>query len=121
MRAASARRSSGSTALVTATGPNTFVSYTVRRESTEVVDGCRPVSKPPVMAALLTRMSSRPNSVSMYSAAAVIEAASVTSSRTKRTSPPSAASFSAAARPRSGSLAPSRTVTPRAASERAVS
>src|SRR5215211_2297520 len=65
--AAGARRNSGSPALVTATTPKTFVSYTVRKVFNVVSLGS-PRPSPRAIAALLIRMSSRPYSASIHSA-----------------------------------------------------
>src|SRR5580704_17360427 len=73
------------------------------------------------MAALLTRMSRRPYSRSIQSAASCADLASVTSSGTNRASAPPSRRARSAATPRASSRAPASTVTPRAPSWRAVS
>src|SRR5258707_597393 len=113
MRAAGARRSSGSIALVTATTPNTFVSYTARNVASVVWLG-RPAPSPRAIPALLTRMSSRPNSASIHSAARRTDFSSVTSSWTNRASAPPSRSARSASRPHASSRAPARTVMLRA-------
>src|SRR5215469_10270265 len=120
IRAAGARRSSGSIALVTATTPNTFVSYTVRIVASVVWLGA-PLPSPRAMPALLTRMSSLPNSAAIHSAARATDFSPVTSSWTNRASAPPSRSARSASAPLASSRAPMSTVMPRAPSSRAVS
>jgi len=71
MRGDGARRSSGSSAFVTRTTPNTFVSRTSRTTSrSRVVGSCASPSTRPEIPALLTSTSSRPAVCSMLTAAA---------------------------------------------------
>src|SRR5580692_1184605 len=117
IRAAGARRANGSIALVTLITPNTLTSYTSCITSRSVWLG----ELPRAMPALLTRMSSRPYSRSIHSAASRTDASRVTSSETNRASTPSARSSRSASSPRSWSRAPASTVKPRAPNCRAVS
>src|SRR5216683_6075540 len=120
IRAAGARRNSGSMALVTVTTPNTLVSYTSRRVASVVWLGS-PAPSPRAMPALLIRMSSRPYFSSICSAACRTDFSSVTSSGRYLTSAPPARSCRSAVRPLASSLAPARTVMPLAPSSLAVS
>jgi hypothetical protein len=115
IRAAGASRSNGSNALVNATTPNTFVSYTSRIAAAVEPDA---VHSPRAMPALLTRMSSDPYSAAIRDTARAIDPSSVTSSWTNTASAPT---FAAAASPSESSRAATRTVMPRAPSSRAVS
>src|SRR5215471_13938974 len=64
IRAAGARRSNGSSALVTATTPKTLTSYTARMSSSDVWLGEKPWRATVAVPALLTRTSRRPYSAS---------------------------------------------------------
>ena len=79
MRAAGARRSSGSMALVTVTTPNTLVSKT-SRSVPRVVSLGAPRPSPRAIPALLIKMSSWPYSASIQAAACAADFSSVTSS-----------------------------------------
>ena len=79
IRAAGARRSSGSIALVTVTTPNTLVSNT-SRSAASVVSLGGPAPSRRVIPALLTRMPSWPYSASIQAAACAADFSSVTSS-----------------------------------------
>src|SRR5215467_5699961 len=119
IRPAGARSSSGSIALVTATTPKTLVWKTSRSVATVVWLGL-PDPSPRAIPALLIKMSSTPNSVSIHFAACCAEASSVTSSWTNLASAPPARSSRSACCPRPASLAPASTVMPRAPSSLAV-
>src|ERR1700751_2916187 len=121
IRAAGERRSSGSIALVTATTPNTLISYTARMSSRSVWLGGYPRRETLAVPALLTRTSKRPNSASTQSAASWMDFWSVISSWTKSAAAPSSRRARSASRPRSASRAPTSTVMSLAPSWRAVS
>src|SRR5215470_2846346 len=89
--------------------------------SSDVWLGAAPRRATLAVPALLTRMSRRPYSASIHSAARWTDLASVTSSWTKWASAPPSRRARSAARPRSSSRAPASTVTPCAPSWRAVS
>src|SRR5262249_13364638 len=108
-------------ALVTVTTPKTLISYTARMSSREVWLGGRPWRATLAVPALLTRMSRRPYSASIHSAASWTDRGSVTSSWTKRASAPPSRRARSAWRPRSSSRAPTSTVMAWDPSWRAVS
>src|SRR3984957_2725315 len=111
IRGRAERRSAGRKAFGTATTANTFVSYVRRKLSTSASGGVWPST---MMPALLTRTSRS----STCRAASAMLVASVTSSTRSRAPPP----ISSTARwPRSGSREPTYTVSPAAASWRAIS
>src|SRR5262245_31823704 len=127
MRAAGALRRSGSIACVTAMTPNTFVSNTARTSSSEATLGrpdfaisCNGLPGLPACEtpALFTSTSRRPSSVRIRSAAAAIEAWSVTSSSSARAGAPT---LLAAVSPCSRLRDATSTVKPRAARSFAIS